>query len=228
MVRSRPYKRPYRRTSLVSAAANKAVRAVMNKRAGGFLGIEKKFTDTILSSVLLASDWSSSSAVMHPTPLNGLTRGNGESNREGREVTMVSCYVGGHIVTAAEEERIFLALVMDTQTNGGTFTPQDLFEPGVAGTTPLRNLQHVKRFKVLDTWQATMVSTSYYNGTTAAVGLNTKHFRLKWKGNVKAHYDGNAGDASDITDNSLWVVGIRQGSAASGSVTWNARLRYYG
>ena len=93
--------------------------------------------------------------------LNGVAQGNGPTNRIGRKFTMKSILIQGAIHIAAQTNQtaldeapvVYIALVLDTQTNGVTLNSEDVFTNPVGNGTlavaPLRNMSNTGRFKVL-------------------------------------------------------------------------------
>jgi len=142
--------------------------AVVNARVGGLLGVEKRFLDCGAANILLASPTDASGGRLDPTVgctqcISAPARGDGASNRDGKQITCKFIEVKGTVqyprttVTVAGFPTgitVFIALILDRQTNATALLTQDVFtQAGVASAElaphVMRNLSNGSRFKIL-------------------------------------------------------------------------------
>ena len=230
-------------------------RTYANRRTGGFLGIELKFLDCAFNNALAAPTDATGGELQ---PVSGCTnalsvpvQGVGEQERDGRAFTVKSMYINGIIdYTAAvdqadsiEANGIFLALVMDSQTNGAAINSEDVFiNPGTTANTavtPLRNLENSQRFKVCDSVYLeppqvnTMADHATNSSTRSAcvvsqISWGRSMFKLSWSGNVKVNTKGTTADVASVTDNSFHLVGFTISTAFTPKLFGLSRCRFVG
>lgn len=240
-------------------------RAVANLRTGGFVGIEKKFLDCAMAQTNIAtSDAIMSGGVKPPTIvsqlasspgcLNSPTIGSAFNQRDGRQINMDSIIVKYQVAIPATFNNtfvdfsctVFVALVLDTQSNGSAPTSEQIFiNPGYIHTPPspssgntmmaqpLRNLQYVKRYQVLDTaihsFNPTIArdplgTPSFFHNGIRHAGTLRKTFR-----NLKTNFIGADAGIAGISDNSLHVVAFCSNTTfASPSLSYISRFRFQG
>jgi hypothetical protein len=217
----------------------------LNLRTGGFLGIEKKFYDTTGSATAIASPTDASGGLLDPVSgaLNTMVQGDGQSQRDGRQVRMVSIQVKGvvQIPTQAAENVtdimpcVSIYIVLDTQTNGAQLNTSNVFTnpsgSAVTAATIYRNLQFSKRFRILKHKiirlpMATMASDAV--GTFGISGSNVPFECYKKLGYMQVNYTGTTENISNITDNSLHIVAFSSNNSMNPALIYNSRLRYVG
>ncbi len=222
-------------------------RNLPNLRVGGFLGIEVKFYDQKLIAAVLNAPTDATAGEHNPSAticLNSVPQGDGESNRDGRKITMRSIFVEGNVTVASQTAQsgtdaaaiIFIALVQDTQTNGALLNSEDVFtNPGANGITaggPFRNLQFAKRFRVLATRKFTMAPQALANDTGSTGGIVqgglVKRFRFFKKMNQQVIFKGTTETIANITDNSLHIIAYTNSTAQAPLLSYNCRLRFVG
>lgn len=217
-------------------------------RTGGFLGQELKFYDTSLSNATISAPTDASGGELDPSAtvvFNSVDQGDGEQQRDGRRITMKSLYINGTITVGAqsgqsaadEPAHIYLAVVLDTQTNGATIVSEEVFEnqSGVAGlaSSPMRNLQYVDRFKVLGSKKLTLQSPNMANDTGATGGVIQAGIMRPFKfyvnlKDVVVTYKGTTASVANITDNSIHLIGYTSNTTLAPKMNYNARLRFMG
>jgi len=222
----------------------------MNPRIGGFLGIELKFYDTKLIGAVLTSPSDSTGGEHNPSAtlsLNTVVQGDGESQRDGRKITMKSIMIEGTVTvdansaesTAKSGAQIFIALVMDRQTNGALLNSEDVFtNPGASASTaamPFRNLQFTKRFRVLATRKFSIQNPNMANATSFSADNGiisnslTKRFKIfKKLNNVQTIYKGTTETIANITDIGLNIVAYCTSTSLTPKLSYSSRLRYVG
>lgn len=222
------------------------VNVVANPRIGGYLGIEKKFLDSS-ASLTVASPTDCTGAEADPTTLNclnGISQGDGESNRDGKNYIIKGITFDGVVyrnqlagqanINATVSTFTTVAIVLDTQTNGAQLNSEDVYtNPSAAAngnSDLLRNLQYSKRFKVLKKWVCVdpMGPMFTHNGATYDIG-GTAHNISFYADNldIKVSCTGTGNTVSSIVDNSLHVVAFTSGVNLV-TLRYNARIRFVG
>jgi len=216
-----------------------------NVRTGGFVGMEKKFYDTSLSGTALVSPTDSAGAECDPATvlcLNAPAQGDGESNRDGRQIVMKSIGVAGLISIPNQANQtatdvsgvITICLVLDTQTNGAQLNSEDVFTnpSAAAAISPFafRNLQYVQRFRVLQRIELKMDQpTVVWDGTNVEQGGLQIPFKLyKNLNDLRVTFTGTTAGVANITDNSLHVIAYASNISTAPTINYNARLRFVG
>lgn len=240
--------RGYARTRLRSAGrvtrTRAAKMAVANTRTGGYLGIEYKFYDSKLVEAALtgATDASGGehdeSATLGPTTI---AQGDGEQNRDGRKCTVKSVFVNGIISRASQADQtaadvaavVYVALVMDTQTNGALLNSEDVFkniaQATVVASQPVRNLLNTTRFRVLDRTTIVMPQPEMvWDGTNIEQAGMAKPFQLSWKGVMTQLYSNTTATIANVTDNSIHIIAYSNNATAAPKISYNCRARFVG
>lgn len=226
-----------------TAMRNAQAIARLNKRTGGFIGLELKFLDRFKSFVIMGNATDMSGAEKDPLTvlcLNSLAQGTGESERLGRHCEMRSIKVKGTLVFPATEAQTAPAgqalcavyLVMDTQTNGAQLNSEDVFTNFGAQvgnlTQPMVNMENTDRFRILDSFHTILVPWTTSEGTNEfSHGHVNKPFSLsyRWKGKGKrVLYKGTGGNISDIQSNSLHVLAYCINALPG--IEYTSRMRY--
>ncbi len=214
-----------------------------NKRTAGFLGIETKFFDTAASSALVNPSDAAGGEV-DPTTLETLfapTKGSGEENRDGKKAVMKSVFISGTVSTASQTNQtvpenpplIFIALVLDKQSNAATLASEDVFtnKSGSSGraTAVMRNMLNSSRFRVLKTWRMTFPAPQLtWDGTNMEQAGAIQHFQHYMKLNIPVLFKANAGSIADVVDNSLHVIGYASTTEGAATLSYNARVTFVG
>ena len=197
------------------------------------------FYDTSRSLYAISSEPDCSAGEMDPDTvlcISAMAQGNGQSNRFGEEVIYKKVYVSGTVQFAAgyqgspTNENVFIALVLDKQTNGAQLNSEDVFtNPGNTGALaaePLRNLANSKRFRVLDTTRVQFGDVGYRSANDTWAG-EQKHFDLNWKGTIKGNFTDSAAGIASVLDNSFHVIAYASdGTGAVLNLAYNARVRF--
>ncbi len=216
-----------------------------NPRIGGFLGIELKFYDSSLAASAITAPADATGGEHDPSAtvlFNTVVQGDGESQRDGRQIVMKSLGIRGHIGVAAQTNQtatdvsptIFIAVVLDTQTNGATISSENVYtnkaESGSHAASPFRNLQFTKRFRILKSKLLTLKQpTLVWDGTNVEQGgFNTPFTMFVDLGNMAVNYSGTTETVANITDNSLHLIAYTSSTAVAPTMNYNARLRFVG
>jgi len=216
-----------------------------NVRTAGFLGIESKFADTAVSATAIVSDSAAQSGELDPGTvncLNAVAQGDGESQRDGKNYLVKSLFIRGQVqfpktinLTAAIDcKPIFLAVVLDTQTNAAQLNSEDVFKNAIAtgagGSCVMRNLQYSKRFKVL--WSKVLTCPPppiTYDGTNIEQGGTARPFAVNLPNlNIRVETKGTSANVTDIVDNSIHVIGFSAGASGAPTIDYFSRIRFVG
>jgi len=220
-------------------------RWTQNLRTGGYVGMELKFLDTS-RAVSFTAPTDAAGGEMDPTTmncLNGVGQGSGESQRVGKKYTIKSIHLTGRVgYTAAADQadilapgNLFVALVLDMQTNGAQLNSEDVFTNplGTAGGAPipLRDMERSTRYKVLKVWKLSRPTVV----TAGTDGTNTNSqvpapvlFEMYKKCNIPVECIGDNDTVADINDNSLHLIGYASSTNFSPALSYNCRIRYVG
>lgn len=218
-----------------------------NQRTGGLLDLEPKFKDSIVSAAALTAPTDASGGEFDPATLlclNAVGQGDTASDRDGMQIAMKSIEVEGFINCPAQADQvagdvaplIFIALVLDGQTNGAQLNSEDVFANPSGGTglaaCPLRNMSYTRRFKVLKkvvlkipmspiTWDGTNIEQQGTH-TKFKFFVNLAGCKVRYQTGTSTGYVGT------ITDNSLHIIAYTSSTSMGPLISYNARLRYVG
>lgn len=216
-----------------------------NIRTAGFLGVEKKFYDTSFTDAAISAATDATGAEMDPTAGQGAlsvpAQGDTASSRDGKKILMKYLEIKGQITMGNQSAQsaadpgvsAFLAIVLDTQTNGAQLNSEDVFSntgaQATTNATPLRNLLFGPRFKVLksDTF---IFDTPNMAGTAGAFLQPGRVQTFSWYiplKNIPVNFNaGTTASVANVIDNSLHVIAYC--NVAIVTLSYNARLRFIG
>lgn len=235
--------RARRAASMARRRAEDVAQIIMNTRTGGFLGLESKFYDTWRTTATIASANGMTGGEVDPTVtlcLSAPSQGDGQNQREGRQMTLQSVYLTGNLIIPEVDAgtgpstmpKVFVALVLDKQTNGTQLSSESVYinpsgDDQLIGN-PLRNLEFSKRFQVLAVHKCVMNrQTLTWDGTNFASDAYITEFELSksFKDLVVSFNSASAG-VSGVVDNSLHLVAF---STVTGVLlSYNSRIRFMG
>ncbi len=219
-----------------------------NIRTGGFLGQELKFYDTSLVGDTLVAPTDAAGGEVDPSAtivLNSVTQGDGEQQRDGRKMTMKSIYINGMInipaktteSSADEASQVFIALVLDTQTNGATITSENVFvnksAAAVLAASPMRNLEFSTRYRVLKSKQFVIQNPNIANNAASTGNLVQQGLQRQFKmfvdlKDLGVTFNGTTETVANITDNSLHMIAYTSSLTLFATISYNSRLRFMG
>lgn len=220
-----------------------------NRRTGGFLDHELKFKDMGQDATVLATSAGAVMSGLEIPPdggfgcLNAILQEDGPQDRDGRKVAMKSIYVTGNIRTpnvinsavALESTIVFIALVLDKQTNAAALNSEDVFVNPSADpkgcASPFRNLEFSTRFRVLAQTQITMPQlTMFGEGTNDDAGISGCHipFKLFAKLDITTLYKAAPATIASIVDNSIHLIACVANTETNPTITFSSRLRFVG
>lgn len=209
---------------------------------------ELKFLDMAKGVTALTAPTDATGGEMDPSSgctgcLSAPAQGDGANQRDGNKIIMKNIYITGNITcdaiensaTAKHVGTVFIALVMDTQTNGAQLNSEDVFTNPSAlslnATIPLRNMSFTSRFVTLKTVKLVLPQPSM-GGQTAANDINglVIPFSLSKKLNhiVKFQVGATTANVTAVTDNSLHLIAYSDKLGLVQEISYNARLRFIG
>jgi len=223
-------------------------RRPLNMRSGGWIGLERKFLDTGINNNALVTSATGSGCEYDPTTalcLNAPLLGDGQSNREGRQIAMDSITIKGTVSLTGEATLTYsvapivtVMLVLDTQTNGAQLSAEDVIEipysSTVNGGRPFQDLQYEQRFKILKSVTiACPPNPQVYNAAVPSVWNQGQHIPFTITKNLRGlktnfTLTGTDGTIATIADNSLHIVATISADQLSPRLYYNSRLRFYG
>jgi len=243
--------RPYASQRLRGKLSRARSIGLKNVRTGGLLGVETKYLDMAKTNTAIVAPTDASGAEYDPSSgctgcLSAPAQGDTASNREGFKIAMKSIQVTGSVNvnlqlgqgSADIMPEVYIALVLDTQTNGAQLNSEDVFTNpgGVAylAATPLRNMSYTERFKVLKIKKIRIPQASItYNGSQDTIVQNGGQFRFdmfKKLGGLPVKFTAGSTTAnvSGVVDNSLHIIAYCCDTTMGPTISYNARLRFVG
>ncbi len=216
-----------------------------NFRTGGFLGIELKFYDTSLSAAALTAPTDSTGGEHNPSAtiaLNTVVQGDGESNRDGKNIVMKKLHIQGTIDVPGQINQtiqdtapiVYIAVVLDKQSNGALFATENVFKNTGANAklagAPMRNLQFIKRFQILKSRRIQLPqAVAVYDGTNIEQGGFQVPFEMHIElGGITTDYSNTTETIANITNNSLNIAAFCTSTGYAPTLSYNARLRFVG
>ncbi len=221
----------------------------MNPRTGGFSGIELKFLDCAWNQVTI-NGTSTSWGGNEMQPSTGCTgcvscpaQGDGESERDGRRFVIKSVYVTGCVDNSAASDgadmvqtpACFFALVLDMQANLVTITSEDVYKNATTGTIggvfPLRNLQKVARFKILDSVYVPgvpVVAGTDGANTNSMMPSYRQPVKLSWSGDIAVNTTSTTADVATVSDNAIHVLACCETATFTPQFVAQSRMRFVG
>ncbi len=236
------------RRQLVSARRRRGIpkivlvrqpRSRLNVRTGGYMGLEMKFADIETDQDAFATTWAAMEDATNDS-VSGVAQGDGESQRDGRKYWIHSIHIRCTVeATAIEAQTAPLAdlkgricLVWDTQTNGAQLVATDVFDGGLTDDTlAFRNLQHVKRFRILWDKKFRLVRNNVAQGgidlfatnrAVTSIMVYDKNFAKP----IPVICQATTAVIAAISDNSLHIIGVANSTSAL--LNMQIRIRFTG
>lgn len=220
-------------------------RTAANIRTAGFLGIENKFYDTSLGATALLAPTDAAGAEVDPSTTSMISTpavGDSEQNRDGKRIVINSVQIRGFInapgalnqTTGQIATSVYVALVLDTQTNGAQMNSEDCFKntgaAAILAASPMRNLLFGPRFKILKSWLINSEAPSLtYDGTNIEWSGWRKDFDCFLKVNIPVNFNaGTTASVANVIDNSLHIIAYTSNASTAPTIGYNARIRFVG
>lgn len=221
-----------------------ALRTLANQTTAGFLGMETKFLDTFHNYSAPSNQGDCTLGLIDPTGtvcLNAIGQGDGPTDRDGKKAVVKSVQVRGHVAVAPTilgsaplaGQRVFVALIHDSGTNGAAMTSELCFtNPGgfaATLTSPLRNLLWNNRFRILKSQVFDVTPQNLTRNLAATAYSHTGIIRqFDWfvPLDMAVNFKDTTAVTANIVDNSLHLVAFQSGSDAL--LSYTARIRFVG
>lgn len=209
------------------------------------MGIELKYVDYALVNHAIVAPTDAAGAECDPATalsLNAIAQGDGEQQRDGKQVCIKSCYVTGDVDIPARTNQtagsnvptVFIALVLDKQTNAAQLNSEDVYtNPGasaILAANPVRDLQYSSRFQVLDSVLLQMPQPAItYDGTNIEQAGTRMPFKLSWTGELMTQYILTTAAIGAIQDHSIHVIAYcGPDTTFAPVISYNSRVRFVG
>lgn len=212
----------------------------------GFLGTEKKFYDTKLTAQALVAPTAADGGEFDPSATSMIstpTQGTSEQQRDGKRIKIMSVQLNGVLNDAAAElqanppegNKVFVALVLNTQTNGAQLNSEDVFKnlngSAVTAANPTRNLLFGPKFRILKSKVFDLTPNSFSHFAVDSFSRSGVKREFKWfvkfpKGLIVNFNAGTTADVANVMDNCINVICFA--TVASGTLSYNARIRFIG
>jgi len=223
-----------------------AARAVANAVTMGFMGIEKKFLDMAKADAVVSSVAALTGGEYDPSTgctgcLSCPAQGDTEQSRDGKRIVVDSLILKGYVRTGESlgqaplsNIKVFVAVILDTQTNGAQLNSEDVFKNllnSTEGTVcPTKNLLFGSRFRILKShvYDLTPIGISDAAATVASYGVRREFdWYIPFKGGLPVNMNaGTDANVANVIDNSLHVVAFS--TNADCAIGYNARIRFQG
>lgn len=203
---------------------------------------ELKFYDQKLIDATLTAATDATGGEHNPSAtllLNTVDQGDGQSDRDGRQMCMDSIHLFGHVTIPIALNQtvphhaasVFIALILDKQTNGAVLDSEKVFvnAGGDVDTMiqPFRNLQFIKRFEVLDTVVINCPQQEMsYDGTNMEFGGYSIPFSMFKRLDHIVNFISATPSVVDIVDNSLQVIAWTNRTEGGALLSYVSRLRF--
>lgn len=234
-------------SSGLKSAKMAAARMLANASTAGFLGIEKKFLDTTKTDTPVAGIVGLTGGEYDPSGgctgcLSCPAQGDTEQSRDGKRIVVDSVILKGHVrlnenagAAQLDSLKVFVAVILDTQTNGSQLNSEDVFKNLSAQITsvvePMKNLLFGNRFRILKSqvFDLTPSGLSTAGGTSAWCGVQREFdWYIPFKGGLPVNLNaGTTADVANVIDNSIHVVAFATINATA-EIGYNARIRFQG
>lgn len=213
---------------------------MLNRRTGGYLGIENKFQDNFFTGQISKLITGAECDPAARDSLNALARGDTQSDRDGRQATMTSLYLQGFIEMLPINDStspyaghvVRIMVVLDKQTNGAQLDSEKVFTLPIGGNMPnvMRNLEYVERFDVLmdKTLTINIPSSGPSAGPSSGMDVNGAivPFKFYKKLDLTCSYQGNNAVILNQVDQSLHVIAFTNDSTCF--LRYTSRVRFMG
>lgn len=233
----------------VSKTKLAAARVLANAQTAGFLGIEKKFLDTRVVDTAIAGVTALTGGEYDPVAAGGCkdclscpAQGDTEQSRDGKRIVIDSLILKGHVrlnenagAAQIDSLKVFVAVILDTQTNGAQLSSEDVFKNLSNQITsvvePMKNLLFGNRFRILKSqvYDLTPSGLSAAGATSVWCGIQREFdWYIPFKGGLPVNLNaGTTADVANVIDNSLHVVAFATINATA-EIGYNARIRFQG
>ncbi len=212
---------------------------IANLRVGGFMGIENKFVDYEVAATI-DNSWAGNEIEDGTAlSLSAVAQGDGESNRDGRRMEMLSVHLKGFVTlncvetnaSPTDSEVVRLILVLDKQTNGAQLNAEDVVTVTTFDVNAWRNLQNSQRFRILKdhiiNLQITTATQEAVNDYSSGGMKFPFEMHVVFKKPITVNHTGTTAVIASVADNSIHLIGVST-HATLVTINYNSRVRFRG
>lgn len=225
-------------------------RSRVNLAYQGLLAIERKFLDCVRTSTAVPASTDFTGLEIQPSSgctdcLSAPSQGDGPTQRDGHKINILSIYVSGFInlsIFDAETSQalpsFFIALILNTQTNGAAINSEDVYQNLLGTNTgvlcPQRNMTGGSRFRVLKKRIITTPQPSVINDGTNGIDGMTVMMPFKFKINfpkglpVTFTIGSTTADVANVVDNSISLICGATITTLNPTISYTSRIRFVG
>lgn len=224
-----------------------AARQVANAVSMGFLGIEKKFLDVAKADTAVAVAAALTGGEYDPSTgctgcLSCPAQGDTEQSRDGKRIVIDSLILKGYVQNAGTISsgvdlacvKVFVAVVLDTQSNGAQLNSEDVFKSlgaaDILNCDPTKNLLFGSRFRILKSqvFDVTSIGSFTAAAVYASNGVRREFdWYIPFKGGLQVNLNaGTTADVANVIDNSIHVVAFS--TLVGATIGYNGRIRFQG
>lgn len=207
---------------------------------------EVKWYDNFLVNGPIVSPTNAVGGLSNPGDeftLNTVIQGDTASDRDGREIAMLSLEIHGIIFiprinsTLPGGAPVFMvAIVLDTQCNGANLLSENVFVnytgSAIAATSVLANMETSPRYQVLKRIELNSLDRSLVYESNDNIRSNSQSIKFSCYYDLeglKCNYKEGVDENIDlIVNNSLNVICFGTSSVDSPTLSYNSRLRFVG
>ncbi len=199
-----------------------------NYRTGGFIGIEKKFFNTLDTNTTIGVAGTITSPSLCLIP-----QGTTESNRDGRKCRLVSIHCHGVVTLptssapASTADRLRIIIYKDQQTNGAAATAALIMDDNEVAVTidGYRNLENSQRFWILHDKTIEINSTAgAWDGTNDQYGEQQIHFDWHKTCDIPLEFSATTGAITELKSNNVGVLCISGGGLVGYKAEYRVRF----
>lgn len=233
----------------------KALRAARRLRRRRYnypsIKAEPKYFDQTLTAHTIPYDANFVGCEANPTGVGTLTAcavGDGHNNRDGKKIIMTQIEVKGCVVIPGEIGQtsgtidhgatVFVAMILDTQTNGVETQSENVFMTSISNAShkiPIRNLLFGGRFRVLKFKRMTFYNPPLVpQDTTIAAGTHIRYTQIKYfkmfkKLRLPVNFNaGTTNDVANVQDNNIGLFAWMNNSTTTPLLSYHVRTRWIG
>lgn len=221
---------------------------IKNVQTAGFLGIEHKFLETALVGQALVAPADAAGGEMDPSATSMMStpaQGDGEEQRDGKRIIIDSLDFRFRVNQPPLEiqagppvaVKVFVAIVLDTQSNGAQMNSEDCFKndsgDATLATCPMRNLLFGSRFRVLRQTVVDVTPTTLSHVAADQFSFNGKSavrfWHIRFKDGLPVNFNGGTtASIANVVDNSLHCIAYSSTTQYAPTLSYNARIRFRG
>lgn len=225
-----------------------AIRTLANARVSGYTGIELKFYDQYVDGTNFDSTagtpWIVSPQGTSTLCLNTVAQGDGESNRDGRQIKMKSldfrCLIRyppqNNVLSLSTVPMVCVWVILDKQCNGTAPSATSIVDTSTGGVgidcvAYFNDIANGKRFKVLCREVLTPISPGCAfdsaqgdNDATGSQFYFEKHINLN---SLAVNYTNTTEAIASIADCAIYVMAASD-VASTPIISYRSRLRFVG